>query len=490
MKGAAARALAVARTRLPPGATLDWDGARAGESARRAEPAAEDAGSVVLYMSIFCGIAAVVVMGLLAMGERYRARRQLRNAADVMALAAAASLRENGYALGSALRGVSGIEQLGLWTAPYTTQEVTFAVHPGREKHQRIVEASLQSVHESRLGLGEVHSFKHIAYAEVFEREEAGKRPGMILTLDFSGSMGTGLFGKGGQRADLSLLLLKVVMRYMIYTFPVRNGLVIFNDKIIRSVPPEPAGTNVAAIQAALGIARCEPNDPPEKKIAGSDLCVRTPPKAQGGTNVGLAFDEARELYEQLQRTSPDGTARSVALITDGDPTRGWTFWPPRGSAGVAKVAAKKLCHLPPDGVQISAIELQRSGGSESCSKGFLKQVTCHADSDAPAPTLCNAVSDLDDVDAFLRAMSRQVCRYGPLKLLEGDSLSVFFKNADGAEERLVPESQFTLERIDKEHASLVLSYGACSYLGAHDDRRLIIRWGGGRLVDEDRIAR
>ena len=315
------------------------------------------------------------------------------------------------------------------------------------------------------------------ARAQFNEVEVFEDWPAVVLVIDSSSSMS--LQVAGDDTRSTFEVLKQLVVAYVGATLPVRNGLVIFNEGVRRTVEVSAEhANNVAAVQEAMDSV-----------------------SPGGSTNTKEALNRARELLSGVQG------GRNIILMTDGDPTDGggilgsFICWPWDWDCHyrAARESGRNVRQMPPNGAALFAVETAREGAPADASR-LLQQIGGWAMSEGSDPSMYFRLTNYADIAGFIRALTRAICAFGPLTAgpnpadLEGPNpkVTVAIKDSTGAEILLpkiedrntVPDTTPGYQYvITAEGARVLLTLKSCGELGADPARRLMVRWNSPHIV-------
>jgi Flp pilus assembly protein TadG len=207
-------------------------------------------GSILVIVGIGSSLFVALILLLLHTGKMMVVRKELQTAADSTALAAALALRERGMQPGFTV-DVSEIDAMihqHTTSVPYQTE---VEVQDNCGQRHALVRVTLTAKYKSPFNPLKTapRQLSATAHARVPQYCSADSWPAVVVVLDASASMKdrVGVY-------DLWQLLTKTMVEYTSQPFPVRNGVVAFNKKVVAAVPPPNDNrSNVGAIAAALG---------------------------------------------------------------------------------------------------------------------------------------------------------------------------------------------------------------------------------------------
>ena len=445
--------------------------------------------AIVLF-PVLCGFS----IASLVLSRQVLERREVQSAADAMALAAAHSLEQLGLDGNSQLYN----EQVSRILAPRNARlavDATFNVkltaerRPQEPEHRAFVRVDVAVTFDSRQswpGYWRMLPIHATAYAQVNENVFGDKWPAMVMAIDASKSMSFPILGSATTPAFT--IVQQAVIAYVSNTLPVRNGVVIFNDAVVRHEPP-PAGNvnNLAAIQSAF-------------TQAGAPT---------GLTNARAALDQVR--VDLTANTQLDD-GRNVVFISDGEPTLGGAC-PAQAAchftAGVQ--AATQLRDLADSGAALFTLEIRRSNYWTAVTD-FMHQISGGPHTAGNDPTMSFSAQNQIGITSFITGLTRSICAFGPLTprpLTAGTDafrlrppvrnpgqdprrVFAFLREQNGQETPIpfVPNRDLVPTAPGFEYATnvdnesfVILTLASCNQLGADATRRLVVRWDEPQLI-------
>ncbi len=495
------------------------------------------AGSVSVMVAMLSLVLTLFMFVVLHAGKLLIARQEARNTADAVALAGAAVLRGRGEQGGQVELGeLEALLREGNSKLGFSVQlDVLRDDDQDGAVVRTVVEAAYRTPWAGWFG-GKALKIRVVSHAAVGEwgypRDGDGRVlwPAMVVVLDASGSMGASLnpgAGYGGYGYSytpepgarcnpsrprtcgddnrycdpaarkcaicpidkfncdgvsacestepcaprtLYQLLTRLVEAYAVEPFPVRTGVVIFNDKVVKTVgPPRGNRSNGDAVSDALrGV---------------------TP---TGSTNIKTALRHAGAMV--------GSAADSVVMVTDGQPTAGgsmWGFLPWVDShSDKARQAASEVRQGRDGGPPAHLFCVETQPREDRQSK-FLKEIAGGPGTSGNDPNFYYPVRMIDDIAAFLRAMARRACAFGPLPgTPEQDfeeTAAAFLRDAAGDEDRLTRLSQGAVETTSSDAAwayaktngghYVQLSRRTCHRVAREQGTAVVARFGGLRLA-------
>ena len=447
-------------------------------------------GSIILAAALCMFLIMGMTLMAMIIGRQSYTRREMQTAVDGLALMGAHNLQQNGfpYSLSKATyyakkaykSGGKNAQVLSALVIPQAFE------YKGSPRNYRMVHATLK---------GRMTTWQNwlptkylemtvSSYAQVNEQWFGDKWPVIVFVLDASDSMTYPLLGS---TAKAWTVLKNLVLAYAKNTFPARNGLVTFNDKWVKSVfPSKTSANNLSAITFALNATGL---------IAG--------------TNTADALKRARTLLNPF--STADG--KNVIMITDGEPTRGsgcvkqsaccWNVARTQGTA-VRKTTRAALF----------TVEIRRTNYTKQTTT-FLQGISGQPGTNGNNKAMHYQVQSVLGVQAFLNALTRSICAWGPLHPRPGTGydkvrrprgsrknptksggkpqrIFAFIRHPGGKEVRIplvknrntAPLKSGWEYYVDpKGDAHVILSIKSCNEMGKSPQRRLVVRWDDPVLV-------
>lgn len=448
-------------------------------------------GSIILAASLCMFLIMGMTLMAMIIGRQSYTRREMQTAVDGLALMGAHNLQQNGlpynpawatYFVNKAYKG--GGKNAQILSAMVKEQDF---IEKGTPRNYRTVYATLKG----RMGTWQKWlPTKYLdmtvtSYAQVNEQWFGEKWPVIIFALDASSSMKWPILGSSKPAWDV---LKSLIIAYAKNTFPARNGLVTFNSVWRNKVTPtKSSSNNLSSISTAL-------------KATSLDT----------GTNIYDAFLRSRQIVTPFG--SKDG--KNVILITDGEPTHAagcakqslccWTK--ARSQASVVRNSARAA---------IFTVEIRRTNYTQQ-STTFLKRVSGQPGTAGNNGGMHYIVQSALGVQAFLNALTRSICAWGPLHPRPGTGyhnvrrprpngsrlnlikpkqrIFAFIRYPGGKEIRIPMVSDRNSKPLkpgweyhidSKGDAHVILSIKSCNDLGGSAARRLVVRWDDPVLVSK-----
>lgn len=457
-------------------------------SRRSRDAAPQELGAVVITFSLAMALVVGMVVAALVLGRQAIARHDLQNAADAAALACANSVEQHGLNRGRIHdpRVYQAYIPANTWLRSFNAICTPYAwnnVHPTRKENRNLVAVQVAS----RLDTEQTWfsprflNLSATAFAQVNEMVFGDPWPVLIFNLDGSESMTYTLPAAAGRQAfDV---MRDLITEYVKNTFPVRNGVVVFNDTVVASVAPSTGNvSNKSSIITRLkGIS-------PAKQ-----------------TNTHSALRRTRQMF---QSASFKGR-KNVIVISDGEPTK---------AAGCAdktkccfdKAEAEARTIRNTYKATILAVEIRRTNYFTGATR-FLEGIAGEPNKPGGAKGPVYQVSSMITMKSFMIALSSTICSFvlqpgeaappdtlrprpGNPRLTATNRRRVYAYLRDektGMEKRIpyVPNATYSAGQpgfsfqTDGNESMVILTQASCNEMGKNPDHRLVVRWDDAMLV-------
>lgn len=448
-------------------------------------------GSVIMLFSFSMAIVVGMVLAAMVVGRESVARRDMQSAADAAALACAYSIQQHGL--------VGGKPPFPAYYAAYVPKNTwmpkpvvtcqNFAwnnLHPTRKQNRHVAVVRLSSRLDTEqswypgkyidITVGSAASINEMVFGDVW--------PYIVFLLDGSLSMDNPILGAAG--TSRWNVLSDVITEYVSNTLPARNGLIVYNNTVVKSVNPPSAKQH---------------NFFPIKQALSSTTLVN-------GTNIAAAFDRARSMFSGITYKG-----KNVILISDGAPTAA------PGCALMDQVCAFPRTRQASDQLRnnarsaIFSVEIRGKNYDPADTQNLVRYSgqpgTSGSNSNMVFPVQTKLM-----VQAFMNSLTASICAFGPLspgpnappdtyrprrghpnpQNLARPRIYAFLRNEVTRQETPIPlvpnRDNVPFSRgfefsMQAGQAYAVLTLKSCNDLGSNPDHRIVVRWDDAQLVED-----
>ncbi len=284
--------------------------------------------------------------------------------------------------------------------------------------------------------------------------------PTLMWVLEASASMNDPV--PGPNKVTALSMLKQVMSDYSKYTFPVRNGAVTYNDHWRKAIyAPNTNINNLSPFEYALNhtLARLTNNTTGGLKRARTLM----------GSDMGSAGRHMVLVSTSIPNAGPGCTCTSDTTCCV--------------SAALAQATEVRNN----DKVALHTVEIRRANSSPAVTK-FLVQVAGKPGSSGNDSSMFHVVQSNADAEAFINALTRHTCAFGPLPSDAGvppRKVIVSLRDKNGMESPILrvhdrdrtPSVSGYEYKVTGKEGHVILSMKACSDLGFSNQRHLVVRW-------------
>ncbi len=444
-------------------------------------------GSVALTFTLSMFVLGGFVVATLVIGRQVLERRELQSAADALVIGAAYSVEQRGLPLQTGIVLPNGPRNTRLH---HTTKFEVLHRPAGERRIVVRVTASATLDSQQTWFSKRFLQMQVVSHAQVNEVIYGDVWPAVSIAIDGSEGMKSVMIGS--QTKSAFSVLAQLVSDYVQRRLPVRNGVVVFNETVVKAVDPPIDNDNESIIQPII-----------------TALNTTT---LIGRSNFVDALERTRVQMDKILKGG-----RNVLFVSDGEPTLGGPC-PPQDHCHIDKAEQKadqvrKLQNgNPTDGVALFTVEIRRSNWDPATSSYVMLHMAGAPMSDGNDAAMNTPVQNVTEIEAFLNEFTKSVCAFGPLDPGPGappkdcrprrvlpnlagppPRVFAFLRYPSGGELPIrpvpnrdaVPHEQGFEYVVNEKGAFVVLTLASCQALGKDPLRRLVIRWDDPQLVDD-----
>ena len=282
--------------------------------------------------------------------------------------------------------------------------------------------------------------------------------PTLVFVLENSAAMTETLLGSS--KTTAWNMQKQVMSAFSMNSFPVRAGLVLYNDKAYSSVPiPATNYSNTGAMKAALYWSY-----------------------VSGLNNTAAGLKAASKLL-----AAHTGTPGYVVLVSAGIPTAA-PGCKPNSSCCISSAAAQASLVRNNTKATLVTVEIRKTNYTKALTTA-LKMFSGKPGTAGNDPSMHHMVASYIGIEAFLNTLTRSTCAFGPLPIKPGASVpkkvSAYLREKKGDKQipRVSNRDQNPLApgfeyHVTGKGAHVILTVKTCNDLGyMPQENRIVVRW-------------